>query len=418
VTRLAFALALLVGGLALSQPSTYSVPIAARTPGTSPVGAVGMGTAIWLPDPGTDPSQSLLFGFGGGSAVPFVLNTQAPANVSTFPTQVDAIASAPGVVVEGNPKTLLAILNKGTVTFATVENDGALWNDLGPTTPIDAGSVIALPPIALSAVPGGGAALLVSDGSQITRYEIDTSTVPVSVTQGGTILAAATDTANALVFDGFTNLGFVGGRVLGDIYTFDARLNAGPPSIFDFSQTSLGRVTGPVTGLALYSVPSATYLLVPNGFGLTIYDVSIGKGSGFIVIPSDGVGPITAPFGVAVTNLAVDAGFPGGVVAVGDRTQTDLALLDWGQIADAGHLVVDPIFDPRTAYLGPDGGVPDGGPVPDGGSTGGGTPGAPGGPMGPGIPVEQPSSCTTAAGAPVLFLLLAALGLLPRRQRP
>jgi MYXO-CTERM domain-containing protein len=426
VIRLVFALVLLAGGLALSQPSTYRVPITARTPGTAPVGNVGMGAAIWLPDPGTDPSQSLLFGFGGGSAVPFVLNTQALGTVSGFPTQVDAIAAAPGVLVEGNSKTLLAILSNGAVRFATVENNGTLYNDLGPTTPIDAGTVVALPPIALSAVPGGGAALLVSDGSQITRFEIDTSTSPVSVSQGGTISAGATDTANALVFNGFTNQGFVGGRVVGDLYQFDARLDAGPPSIFDFAQTSLGRVKGPVTGLALYSVPSATYLLVPNGFGLTIYDVSGGASTGFIVIPVDGgTGPlaqISVPAGVAVTNLAVDSVFPGGVIAVGDPTRTDLALLRWDQLALEvdGGLVVDPNFDPRTAFLDggtPDGGVPDGG-APDGGSGGGGGTVPGGGPLGPGIPVDHgSSSCSTAAGGPVLLLLLAGLALLPRRRQ-
>jgi hypothetical protein len=419
VTRLAFALALLLGGLALAQPDTYFAPIVARTPASSPVGANAMGTAIWLPDPGTDPSQSLVFGFGGGSAVPFVLNTHLPATVSNFPAQLDAIAAAPGVVVEGNMKTLLAVLSNGTVRFATLENDGTLYSDLGPTTPIDAGTVIAL-----SAVPGGGAALLVSDGSQITRFEIDSSTSPVSVSQGGTIRTGPTDPANALVFNGFTNKGFVGGRVLGDIYQFDARLDAGPASIFDFGQLSLGRVTGTVTGLALYSVPSATYLLVPNGFGLTIYDVAGGASTGFVVIPTDGLGPITAPAGVAVTNLAVDAGFPAGVIAVGDRTQTDLALLDWGALASQvdGGLAVDPRFDPRLADGGavpdsgvPDSGIPDSG-IPDSGPGGGGASGG-GGPLGPGIPVDHGSSCTTAVGAPVLLLLLAGLGLLPRRRQ-
>jgi MYXO-CTERM domain-containing protein len=196
------------------------------------------------------------------------------------------------------------------------------------------------------------------------------------------------------------------------------------PKIFDFAQTSQGRVTGPVTGLALYSVPSATYLLAPNGFGLTIYDVSVGASSGFIVIPVDQLGPVTAPAGVAVTNLAVDAGFPGGVIAVGDRTHTDLALLPWDQLAGQvdGGLFVDPNFDPRVAFLDgglPDGGIPDGG-VPDGGSGGGGggSGGSPGGPLGPGIPVDHgSSSCSTAVGGPVLLLLLAGLALLPRRRQ-
>lgn len=416
MTRLAFALALLLGGLALSQPNTYFAPIVARTPGSSPVGATAMGAAIWLPDLGVDPNQSLLFGTGGGTSVPFVLNTQAPANLTGLPAQVDAVAAAPGVLVEGTSKTLLAVLSNGGVRFATLEADGASYTDRGPLTSIDAGSQIAL-----SAVPGGGAALLVSDGFQITRFEIDPSINPVGVSQGGTISAGATDQGNALVFDGFTNQGFVGGRVLGDLYQFDARLDAGPPSAFDIAMVSQGRLAGPVTGLALYSGNSASYLLAANGQGLTVYDLNaaVPRSSGFRVIPVDAVGPITAPAGVAVTNLAVDAGFPGGVIAVGDRTQTDLALLRWDLLASQvdGGLVIDTGFDPRGSSDGglPDGGVPDSG-TPDSG-TGGGSPSNGGGPLGPGIPVDHGSSCTTAAGAPFLVLLLAGLGLLPRRRQ-
>jgi hypothetical protein len=418
VTRLAFALALLLGGLALSQPNTYFPPIAARTPASSPVGATAMGTAIWLPDPGIDPNQSLLFGTGDGTSVPFILNTQARANLTGLPAQVDAVATAPGVLVEGISKTLVAVLSNGAVRFATLDGDGTSYTDRGPPTPIDAGTQIAL-----SAVPGGGAALLVSDGFRITRFEIDPSTNPVVVSQGGTISAGATDQANALVFDGFTNQGFVGGRVLGDIYRFDARLDAGPPSAFDIALVSQGRLAGPVTGFALYSVTSATYLLVANGQGLTIYDLNaaVPPSSGFRVIPVDAVGSIGVPAGVAVTNLAVDAGFPGGVIAVGDRTQTDLALLRWDVLANQvdGGLVIDTTFDPRGAVTDgglPDGGLPDSGVV-DSGTPSGGGPSNVGGPRGPGIPVEHESSCATAAGAPVLLLLLAGLGLLPRRRQ-
>jgi len=418
VTRLTLALALLAGGLAFAQPNTYFVPIAARTGGTSPIGANAMGTAIWLPDPGVDANQSLLFGFGSGAATPFVLNTQALATVSNFPAQVDAVATAPGVLVGGQTKTLVAILGNGAVRFATLENDGALYSPL-PGAAIDAGSQIAL-----SAVAGGGAALLTSDGFNITRFEVDVTSGTAVVSQGGSIPASpggATDQSNTLFFDGINNVGFIGGRVLGDIYRFDPRMDAGIPTAFDVALVSQGRLAPPVTGLALYSVPSATYLLAANSQGLTIYDLRSATplSTAFRVIPFDTVGPITAPAGVALTNLAVDAGFPGGVIAVGDRTQTDLALLRWDVLANQvdGGLRVDTTFDPRGGGSdgGTDGGVPDSG-VPDGG--GGGTPTVPGGgPQGPGIPVDHGSSCATAAGAPALLLLLAGLGLLPRRRQ-
>jgi len=62
--------------------------------------------------------------------------------------------------------------------------------------------------------------------------------------------------------------------------------------------------------------------------------------------------------------------------------------------------------------------VPDGGGA-DGGRDGGGSGTTPGGPApgGPGIPITHDSSCATAAGTPVLLLLLGVLGLLPRRRQ-
>jgi len=422
VTRLAFALALLLGGLALAQPDTYFAPIILRTPSTSPVGANAMGTAIWLPDQGIDASVSLIFGTGSGSSVPFKLLTAAPASVSGFPAQVDAVAAAPGVIVNGQVRTLLAIQSGGNVTFGDLEPQ---FVSRGPASPISGAGT----QIALSATPGGGAALLVANGFAISRFEIDASGAQVVVTPGATMQvtpSGGSDESNTLVFDGISNLGFIGGRVQGDIYRFDARLDAGLPVFFESGLVSQGRIAAPVTGLALYNVPSRTYLLAANTQGITVYDLfsPTPLQSAFRVIPIDSVGPITAPAGVSVTNLAVNPTFRQGVFAVGDRTQTGLALLDWGLLAnqvDGGPLTIDPIFDPRgLADGGSDGGVPDSG-TPDsgGGGGGGGNPNNPaaGGPLGPGIPVDHGSDCSTAGGAPVLVLLLAALALLPRRRQ-
>jgi len=427
VTRLAFALALLLGGLALSQPDTYFAPIIGRTPAASPVGANGLGTTIWLPDQGIDASVSLIFGTGSGSSVPFKIATQQVATVSSFPAQVDAMAAAPGVVVNGQVRTLLAILSSGNVTFGDLEGVAPQFAFVprGPATAISVGSPAQ---IALSGTPGGGAALLVANGFTLSRFEIDASGAQVVVTPGASMQATpsgGSDETNALVFDGITNLGFVGGRVQGDIYRFDARLDAGLPLFFDVGLASQGRLTAPITGLALYNVPSGAYLLAANSQGVTVYDLlNPSLQSAFRVIPIDSVGPITAPAGVAVTNLAVSPTFAKGVFAVGDRTNTQLALLDWGLLTtqvDGGLRPPDTTFDPRGVVdAGPDGGVPDSG-TPDGGGGGGGggNPSNPaaGGPLGPGIPVDHGSDCSTAGGAPVPVLLLAALALLPRRRQ-
>jgi hypothetical protein len=385
-----------------------------------------MGTAIWLPDLGVDASQSLLFGTGSGSSVPFVIASQpqTPPTVSNFPTQVDAVAAAPGVIVNGQIRTLLAIQSGGNVTFGELADGGSSLQFIsrGPATPISGAGT----QIALSATPGGGAALLIANGFIISRFDIDASGGQVTVTPGATMSAfpGGSDESNSLVFDGITNLGFVGGRVVGNIYFFDARLDAGPSTLFDSAVGLPGRLAPPVTGLALYNVPARTYLLAANTQGITIYDVVGPLSSAIRVIPTDAVGPITAPAGVSVTNLAVNPTFRQGVFAVGDRTQTGLALLDWGFLAsqvDGGFITFDTTFDPRGLVDGgpvPDGGVPDSG-IPDSGPGPGGNPSTPGGggPLGPGIPVDHGSSCSAAGGAPVLVLLLAALALVPRRRQ-
>jgi len=418
VTRIALTAALLLGGAALAQPETYFAPIAARTPASSPVDATAMQATLWLPDPGVDAAQSVLFGTGGGSTVPFRLDTQAPTTLSGLPAQVAAVAAAPGVLVGGSARTLLAISSNGAVSFVTLEA-GALVAR-GPGSSIPAGTQIAL-----SAVPGGGAALLVSDGSQITRWDLDLSTGSAIATRGLSIPASpggvgANDQSYSLTFDGTSNVGFVGGGIVGDLYTFDARLDAGVPRVFDAALVSQGRLLGPVTGLAVYSGVTARYLLAANGQGITVYDLlrATPPQSAFRVIPQDGLGQITAPAGIAVTNLPAGAALPAGVIAVGDRTQTDLALVRWDILAGQvdGGLVVDITSDPRGTGDGgqpPDGGAPDAGG--DGGSTSGPPPG--GGPTGPGVPVDHSSSCATAAGGPALLALLAGLGLLVRGRR-
>ena len=419
MARFALALTLLLGGLVSAQPVTYFPPIAARTPAASPVGANAMQTSIALPDPGVGADQSLLFGTGGGTSVPFLLGTQQAATVTGFPAQADAVATAPAVRVGNLSKTLLAVSSGGGVIFGTIDSVG--FQSLTATMLIPNSGIIAL-----SATPSGGAALLTTDGSQITRYDLDASGGQVVVTLGFSVSAyavGATDQANTLWFDGTSNLGFVGGRVLGDIYTFNANLDAGQPTVFDTALAGQGRLAAPVTGLTAYvgRTPPALYLLAANGQGLTVYNLldANPRTNAFRVIPQDDAGQITAPAGVAVTNLPAGAALPAGVIAVGDRTRTNLALVRWDDLSRLvdGGLRSDTTFDPRGDGGFSDGGLPDGGT--DGG--GGGGPGPPSNiPIGPPIPVDHGSSCSTAAGGPALLAALAGLLLLlpRRRQRP
>lgn len=418
VTRSAIATAVLLCSLATAQPDTYFVPIAARTPASSPVGATALQTSIWLPDPGVDAAQSLLFGTGGGASIPFRLDTQAVATLTALPLQANAVAAAPGVLIGGSSRTLLAVSSGGTILFGTVELGAFVPR--GPATPIAGGSQIAL-----SAVRDGGAALLLSDGFQVTRYDLDVSSGNVAATRGLTGSAAPnsggfSDESSSLTFDGTAEVGFVGGRVVGDLYAFDARLDAGAPTVFDAALASQGRLSPPVTGLAVYAGRSARYLLAANGQGITVYDLLAGnpRATAFRVIPRDALGPITAPAGVAVTNLPAGTALPAGVIAVGDRTQTDLALVRWDVLATQvdGGLVIDTTTDPRGN--GGDAGTADGG-VPDAGNTGGGGISGGGGPMSPGIPVDHPSGCASSPGGAGLAGVLAVLLLLVplRRQR-
>jgi len=424
VTRTALATAFLFATVASAQPVTYPVPIAGRTPGSAPVGANSMQTTIALPDPGVGADQSQLYGTGSGSLVPFRLDTLALATISGFPVQVDALAAAPGVLVDGSSRTLLAVSTGGSVVFGTVEIGTFISRGPAASSPAIPGTS----QIAVSAVSDGGAALIVSDGFTLTRWSLDVSSGTVSArnTFSGPASPGSsgfTDQSNALYFDGRTETGFIGGRVVGDLYAFNARGDAGPPTVFDSALAGQGRLSPPVTGLTMYTGQTARYLLVANGQGITVYNLLSPNPlvNAFRAIPQDVVGSITAPAGIAVTNLPAGIALPAGVIAVGDRTQTDLAVIRWDVLAGIvdGGLTIDTTFDPRGGGGPPDGGAPDAGP---GGSDGGGGPGPPpSGPIGPGIPVDHPSSCTCAStsGAPGLAALLAVLAFLlfPRRQR-
>jgi MYXO-CTERM domain-containing protein len=427
VTRTGFVSALFLASVATAQPATYFVAIVQRTPPNTPVpGVAPLQTSLALPSPGTSAGASILFGTGTQAPESYDLsNNLLPGGVTNVPTPADAIVTAPGVLVNGGSRTLVAVSSGGVVTFGTLESSGFVGR--GPTVTIPGGRQLAL-----SAVPDGGAALLVSDGFQITRWDLDVSSGTVQATQGFSGSAAplpGMDDSLSLVLDGFHDIGFVGGHTIGDIYVFDASLDAGPPRPFDLRLSSAGRLTAPVTGLALYGVNAPLYLLAANGSGLTVYPlpgppvtlnsiVRADLDAGFRVIATDSTGAITGPQGVALTNLPAGAAYPNGLVVLGDPTTRRLAVLSWSTFADGG-VQID-LTDPRGGGGGPDGGCPDGGtvcpPPVDAGGGGGGT-GGPGAPPGPGIPVDHPSSCASAAGGPALVALLAVLGLMSRRRR-
>jgi MYXO-CTERM domain-containing protein len=352
--------------------------------------------------------------------------------VTNLPSQADAIVAAPGVIISGASRTLLAVSTGGVVSFGTLDTTGFVGR--GPT----AVSIPGTRQLALSAVPDGGAALLVSDGFNITRWDLDVSSGTVVPTQGFTGSASPApggDDSLSLAFDGMHDIGFVGGHTIGDIYIFDARLDAGTFA-FDLALFSSGRLSPPVSGVAIYGVSVPLYLLAANGQGVTVYTLpgtlpvsvpSVKNGTildaGFRVIGTDISGSITSPQGVALTNLPAGGPYPSGVVVIGDPATRQLATLSWAEIADAGGLKTIDLTDPRgDGGTGPDAGCPDGGtscPPPVDGGGGGGNPGGPGVIPGPGIPVDHGTSCACASAtdAPALLAMVAVLGLVARRRQ-
>jgi hypothetical protein len=381
-----------------------------------------------LPDPGVGVDLSIVFGSAGADAAPFTLGTLSPSPLGTALTPVDAIAAAPGVLVGTGRRTLLAVSTGGTVKFGTI--DAATFTDLTPGTPVVPGTA----QLALSAVADGGAALLVSDGSQITRWDLDVSSGTVAARRGFTGSAGPADTSRSLAYDGRDEIGFVGGAI-NDLYIFDARLDAGPPRLFDTRQLNPVRLAPPVTGLALYGGGRPLYLLAAHLQGLTIYPLTGAQApltvSGILaanpptgairVIAGDAAGQITAPLGVDVTNLDAGAPYYGGVLVLADTNRT-FATVRWDLLAqhqvDGGGLQTDST-DPRVEVRVADGGVVDGGPS-DGGPDGGlGPGGKPRPPPGPGIPInDEPSSCASVGGSGLVALIALLALLVPvRRQR-
>ena len=427
MTRLGLIVGMLLAPLALGQPVTYTIPIVGRTSASFPIaGTSPLTEAVVLQNSGAD--QSLAIATGGSQPGVFLVANQGPASVTGVPTSVDAVATAPGFVTGGGRTTLVAFSVGGAVTLGAMNN--------GQFGSIDAGNIPSTTLLAMVAAPDGGAALFTSDGTTITRYDIDGSQ-GIAVRKGFTISANPTsggggDTPRALVVDGFGNafrgFGYVGGGTLGDIYRFDAQLDGGDPQGFDFALTSSGRLAPPVTGLALMPGRASQYLLAANAQGLTVYSITglpvDARNGAFILRGSDSAGTITAPGGVAATNLAIGAGFPGGAIVVGNIPDRTLAMLSWSAVNTTvdGGVIVDTGYDPRNGLFfnpNPDGGQSDGG-APDAGDGGGRNPGGGGGPPSPGIPIDN-SSCSSTGGAasllPVAALGILALALRTRRSR-
>ncbi|HZJ55145.1 MAG TPA: hypothetical protein VFD38_13475 [Myxococcaceae bacterium] len=405
--RLVLAAAVLLGSVAAAQPVTYLVPIAGRTtPALSGTGAVDV--ALWYSDPGTEVGGSLLFATSQGAPVPFLLSSFTGTSVIGFPGTAAGVATTPDVLVQGVRRSLIALADSGSVRLGIIDN--GQWVELAKTQTISGG-----PPLAVAAAPDGGATLLVSDATatQLTRFDLGLSGATVQVVQGLTA-ALLTEPMRALVLDGFRDKVLVGGNTLGNLYILNAGLDAGP-NLFDTALVSQGRLAPPVTGLAVYQASTAAYLLVTSAAGLTIYDrLQLDPLPGaFRVIAQDQLGPLTAPTGVAVTNLDAGSTFPAGVIALGDATNRGLALVRWDAIPPDAGLVIDPITDPRG--LPTDGGPPDAGC--DGGSCGpNNNPNLPPD-LSPFVPPPESSSCSSASGGVgVLAGLVALLAVLALRR--
>jgi hypothetical protein len=413
--RTTLASALLFAPLAAAQPATYFVPIASRTLNTSG----GPAPAIALPAPGVTAAQAILFSTSGGTATPYLLGTLASSPVTGFPAPAAAVATAPGVLVQGQSRTLVAVVSGTRVLLGTLENGAFVAR--GPTATLPGSA-----PIALSAARDGGAVLLVSDstGTALTRWEIDASGAQAFGVQGLTgSVSALNDPAESLYIDEIRNVGYAG-SVLGNLFFVKPSLDAGS-QLFDSALTGQGRLAAPLTGVSVY-VGSATanYLLVTGAQGLTVYNLNTANPlpGAFRVIATDPLGPVTGPTGLAVTNLPAGGVLPQGAIALGDPTQHDLALVSWGTLATQvdGGLAIDTTTDPRgpgDGGAGTDGGTDAGSDAGGGGGGGGGSAGG-GAPLGPGIPVPQPSGCTSAPGEVMAVLALAALLLrVPRRRQ-
>lgn len=327
MTRLGLVVGLLLAPVALGQPTTVTVPIVARTPAANPVTGTGPLTeAVVLPPLSAQLDQTLAFGAGGGAPAVFRVADATPTTVSNLPATIDAIATAPGVMVNGVASTVLAISTGGAITLGTLEANAFVARN-APGIPIPATTLVAM-----TATPDAGAALFVSDGTNITRWDIDGSGTNLVATQGFTISAnptagGFTDSPRVLVVDGLggqaqRGLGYVGGGTLGDIYVFDAQLDAGSPSAFDVAQVSLGRLAPPITGLALMQGLQSDYLLAANTQGLTVYDLTLPSleslAGAFVLRGADSAGTLTVPLGVGATNLSASTLTPGGAIVVGN----------------------------------------------------------------------------------------------------
>jgi uncharacterized membrane protein YgcG len=420
VRRLLLAL-LTCAAVARAQPATANVPTQGSGLAVAGGGAVTAG--IWLPDFGTPLTGQLLLGAGGGDLAVYSASSFAAATLSNVPSPADAISVAYGVPVGGIPRTLVALNSGGSTVFGTIET--GQFVDRTPAVPRVPGGLVALAPT----VTGG--ALLVTDGFQLTRWELGTDGGAVSPIVGATL--ATPESIRSMFLDGVTERAFLGGNVVG-LYAIPGALDAGPPRLLDSAALGGGRIQQPVTGLAVYRGTNVSYLLVGNSLGITVYDLPAlpadltqgdltqFRNSARIFRPQLPSGTLLTSYtGLAVTNLPTGS-LVKGAVLIG--TTGALQVLRWDDLANAGStaLAIDTTYDPRLG-LATDGGPTDGGTdggTSDGGGGGGGGAGGGGGntPLAPGIPIDHGGGCaTTPAGASTLAAVLVALALLLSRGR-
>jgi 3-phytase len=212
------------------------------------------------------------------------------------------------------------------------------------------------------------------------------------------------------------------------LWRFDAEPDGGDLLAVDSTSGGLDLIA-PLGGVAIYRAPDAGYLVAASGDGaFAVYRGGASSSADYLTrfrIGTDGgLDGVQGTVGLALESFRVGAAGQGLLVAHDALLEdggTNLKLVPWASVADAGGLRADGGVDPHgLPDAGADGGTDagvdggtDGGPA-TGGSAGGGLPAG-----GPGA-TPTSTGCGCSGGAATLGGLgyLALLALVRRRRRP
>jgi 3-phytase len=206
--------------------------------------------------------------------------------------------------------------------------------------------------------PGGETYAFVSTTSGTVRqFELDGSTGTLTGTPVRTLTVGSQ--VEGMVADDQTGSLYLAEEDVG-IWKYGADPAAGSART-QVDRVAGGRLTADVEGLTIYYGPNGTGYLIASSQGNSTYAV-YDRGSShayrgsFTIVSGNGIDGVSGTDGLEVTDVALGAAFPSGMLVVHDAsnsggTTSNYKFVPWDDVAALGGLMVDTSHDPQSGWL-------------------------------------------------------------------